>query len=67
MERVRRQIDAQLHQAVDGAVKVLTERISNAAIENVIQQVDDRTVPPEEEPPGTRSSKRRRKSDKQKT
>ena len=67
MERVRRQIDAQLHQAVDGAVKVLAERITNAAIENVIQQVDDRAFPSGEEPQGMRSSKRRRKSDKQKT
>ncbi|HYL68146.1 MAG TPA: hypothetical protein VEX69_03190 [Candidatus Limnocylindria bacterium] len=67
MERVRRQIDAHLHEAVDSAVKVLTECITNAAVENVIQQAEDGTIASGEEPPGTRSSKRRRKPEKPKT
>jgi hypothetical protein len=66
MERVRRQIDAHLHEAIDGAVKGLIERVTNAAVENVTQHANDRNMASMEEPASSRSSKRRRKSEKQK-
>jgi hypothetical protein len=67
MERVRRQIDAHLHGAIEDAVKGLIERVTNAAVENVTQHSHDRTMPSREEPASMRSGKRRRKSEKQKT
>jgi len=66
MERVRRQIDAHLHEEIEGAVQGLIERVTNAAVENLTQQAKDRTMASREVPASTRSGKRRRKSEKQK-
>ena len=66
MERVRRQIDVQLHEAVEGAIKGLIERVTNAGVENVIQQAKERAGASGEEPAIVRSSKRRQKAEKQK-
>jgi hypothetical protein len=75
MERVRTQIDAHIHQAVEGAVIGLIERVTNAAVGNVIQQAHGRpvmageaqTTAAETRPGVSLPSKRRRKLLRQKT
>ena len=67
MDRVRRQIDTHLNEAIEGAIKGLIERVTNAAVKNVTQQANDHTMTSRGEPTSTQSSKRRHKSKKQKT
>ncbi len=44
MTIVRQQLDAQLHEAVEHAIKVSMERVSESAAKKVIQQAADRTT-----------------------
>jgi len=43
MTIVRQQLDAQLHDAVERAIKVSMERVSESAVKKVVQQAADRT------------------------
>jgi hypothetical protein len=43
MTIVRQQLDAQLHEAVEHAIKVSMERVSETAVKRVVQQAADRT------------------------
>ena len=43
MTVVRQQLDAQLHEAVERAIKVSMERVSESAVRKVVQQAADRT------------------------
>ena len=43
MTLVRQQMDAQLHDAVERAIKVSMERVSESAVRKVVQQAADRT------------------------
>jgi len=44
MTVVRQQLDAQLHEAVERAIKVSMERVSDSAVRKVVQQAADRTA-----------------------
>ena len=44
MAIVRQQLDAQLHEAVEKAIKVSMERVSESAVRKVVQQAADRTT-----------------------
>ncbi len=44
MTVVRQQLDAQLHEAVERAIKVSMERVSDSAVRKVVQQASDRTA-----------------------
>ena len=44
MTVVRQQLDAQLHEAVERAIKVSMERVSDSAVRRVVQQASDRTA-----------------------
>jgi hypothetical protein len=44
MTVVRQQLDAQLHEAVERAIKVSMERVSESAAKKVVQQAADRTA-----------------------
>jgi hypothetical protein len=44
MTVVRQQLDAQLHEAVERAIKVSMERVSESAVRKVVQQAADRTA-----------------------
>ncbi|HXA56712.1 MAG TPA: hypothetical protein VNU84_04710 [Candidatus Acidoferrum sp.] len=44
MTVVRQQIDAQLHEAVERAIKVSMDRVSESAVRKVVQQAADRTT-----------------------
>ena len=44
MTVVRQQLDAQLHEAVEHAIKVSMERVSESAAKRVVQQAADRTA-----------------------
>jgi hypothetical protein len=44
MAVVRQQLDAQLHDAVEKAIKVSMERVSESAVKKVVQQAADRTA-----------------------
>jgi hypothetical protein len=43
MTIVRQQLDAQLHEAVEHAIRVSMERVSESAAKKVVQQAEDRT------------------------
>lgn len=66
MERMRRQIDAQLHEAMEGAVQGLIERVAEAALETLTRPTPAHSVTAEEEAGNAPHLKRRRKSPKQK-
>jgi hypothetical protein len=44
MTIVRQQLDAQLHEAVEHAIKVSMERVSESAVKKVVQQAAERTA-----------------------
>ncbi|HKQ86239.1 MAG TPA: hypothetical protein VJS43_05635 [Candidatus Acidoferrales bacterium] len=44
MTVVRQQLDAQLHEAVERAIKVSMERVSESTVRKVVQQASDRTA-----------------------
>jgi vacuolar-type H+-ATPase subunit H len=44
MTFVRQQLDAQLHEAVEKAIKVSMERVSESAVKKVVQQAAERTA-----------------------
>jgi len=44
MTVVRQQLDAQLHEAVEHAIKVSMERVSESAVKKVVQQAAERTA-----------------------
>jgi hypothetical protein len=44
MTIVRQQLDAQLHEAVEKAIRVSMERVSETAVKRVVQQAADRTA-----------------------
>ena len=44
MTIVRQQLDVQLHEAVERAIKVSMERVSESAVKKVVQQAADRTA-----------------------
>ena len=44
MTVVRQQLDAQLHDAVEKAIKVSMERVSESAVKKVVQQASERTA-----------------------
>jgi hypothetical protein len=44
MTIVRQQLDVQLHEAVERAIKVSMERVSESAVKKVVQQAADRTT-----------------------
>jgi hypothetical protein len=44
MTIVRQQLDAQLHETVERAIKVSMERVSESAVKKVVQQAADRTA-----------------------
>ncbi len=44
MTIVRQQLDAQLHEAVERAIKVSMERVSESAVKKVVQQAAERTA-----------------------
>lgn len=44
MTVVRQQLDAQLHEAVERAIKVSMERVSDSAVRKVVQQASERTA-----------------------
>ena len=44
MTIVRQQLDVQLHEAVEHAIKVSMERVSESAVKKVVQQASDRTA-----------------------
>jgi hypothetical protein len=44
MTIVRQQLDVQLHEAVEHAIKVSMERVSESAVKRVVQQAADRTT-----------------------
>jgi hypothetical protein len=44
MVMVRQQLDAQLHEAVERAIKVSMDRVSESAVRKVVQQAADRTA-----------------------
>jgi len=44
MTVVRQQLDAQLHEAVEHAIKVSMERVSESAVKKVVQEAADRTA-----------------------
>jgi F0F1-type ATP synthase membrane subunit b/b' len=44
MTVVRQQLDAQLHEAVERAIKVSMDRVSESAVRKVVQQAADRTT-----------------------
>ena len=43
MTIVRQQLDVQLHEAVERAIKVSMERVSESAVKKVVQQAAERT------------------------
>ena len=43
MAIARQQLDAQLHEAIERAIKVSMERVSESSVRKVIQQATDRT------------------------
>src|SRR5271163_136673 len=44
MTIVRQQLDVQLHEAVERAIKVSMERVSESAVKKVVQQAAERTT-----------------------
>jgi hypothetical protein len=66
MERVRLQIDAHLHEAIEVAIKGLVERVADEALENLTRPSPAQGLTAEEEAADAPPAKRRRKPPKQK-
>jgi hypothetical protein len=66
MERMCRQLDTQLHEAIEGAVKGLIERVTDAALETLTRPTTSHSVTAEEQAAQASHAKRRRKAPKQK-
>jgi hypothetical protein len=66
MERVREQIDMHIHDAIEGAVKVMVERVTNAALDNLTRPAETSNAKAGEDAAIAGPPKRRRKAPKPK-
>jgi hypothetical protein len=65
MERMRGRIDAQIHEAIEGAVEALVERVTKSAVENVLQQAVEGVAKAQEvDSSNSPSGRRRRRAQK---